>query len=204
MWSRPRGCSGLRGVVSAKIPQPCGLNPSCFALGRPLPWGAAPSSQCAHRGGAVSLVSVPLVGEPALQSRGGPPARRQQPHGGWNSTDAAGGHGSAHDTRALGRGLRGAQPCSSVLEGVLVRGPGLLLPSFPRCHPPGLPAHSSHTRGLLSAQPSPPVAAALALEGVPGPWGGSGDRQWGFHLPLETLSARARRQQDCSSGLHSQ
>ena len=155
MWSRPRGCSGLRGVVSAKIPQPCGLNPSCFALGRPLPWGAGPIfSVCTQgRGCELGVCSSSCKGTSPAES--GPPARRQEPHRGWNSTDAAGGHGSAHDTWALGRGLRGAQPCSSVLEGVLVRSPGLLLPSFPRCHPPGLPAHSSHTRGCSLPSPAP-------------------------------------------------
>lgn len=181
MWSRPGGCSGLRDVA-AKIPQLRGLNPSCFSLGRPLPSGDRPaSSQCAHRGGTLSLVSVPLlVRTPALPSRGCPPDFTAPSP---NSLMGAGTPlmklGDMVQPTTLGHWAGAYGVCSHALlswRGVLVGG---VLGSFSPPWPGAIPGSASPVLphpGLLSAQPSPPVAAALALE-VPGPRGGRGDRR---------------------------
>ena len=202
MWSRPGGCSGLRDVVAAKIPQPRGLNPSCFSLGRPLPSGGRPtSSQCAHRGGTLSLVSVPLlVRTPALPSRGRPPDFTAP------SPNTVSWGLELHwlSPRHLGTGPgptgRAAMlfcPGGESWWG----GPGLLLPSLPRCHP-RLCQPNPPTPGAALCPAQPPSCSSAGLGGAPGPRGGRGTGR-GFP-PAAGDPECVHPQQDCSSGPQSQ
>lgn len=73
---------------------------------------------------------------------------------------------------------------------------GAVLGSFSPPSPGTTPGSASPTL------PNPGLLSALGWG--PGPRGGRGDRQWGFHLLLEHLSAHTCRQQACSSSLQSQ
>lgn len=180
-------CGAAQGLP--KWPQGRCLEPRSTALwlksqllcsGKTSPTGGGPVFSVCTQGRSCELECLFLLSQGSPAS-GGPPA-------GASSLTGPELHRCSWGTWFSPRypehwaGPAGAQPCSSVLEESWW-GSWAPSPFLPQGATPGLPAPPPHPGRSCSLPSQPQLQQRWPWRGA---WslGGSGDRQWGFHLPL--------------------